>query len=458
MEVRSLAQVTSVVGDRRRALGVAFTLAVLAAAVWAQAALADVNGDPIAGRTAYTVDISSAFTQQLRQNGIVMKQTKLALHVGGDVDPTTGAADFIFNKRVIFKRSDSAIAKCDNQVRRKKTRALRHAGSSARGTIRRRAKLDRKTICHARVIYRHIKGGAPGIAKGSEGKIFQLSGPSSVTRNGFGADLSGINVTFLSAAAKHINKVLHLHSLQQGTYGSFSVSYQPQTVVVTGGTMTISVPLTFVSSEPTSNVTGKLPNHCVDPFAGGVTAISPATLKALPDPNTLARLSFPVSGGTVSPKGTDGVVNTTGGIRVASGDLVAMEPASCAGEGPGASTSHTYVDNTKMAPNLGLDNIQANAFIGGTSPGCNTNPPISGCGVIPGDKGPAIGQTIDMGGATVAADPTAKTVVISNALIRNNATSTLVFSGLFPNVSGDPSYDFAAGDKFGIAQISVTTR
>jgi hypothetical protein len=102
--------------------------------------------------------------------------------------------------------------------------------------------------------------------------------------------------------------------------------------------------------------------------------------------------------------------------------------------------------------------VQSNAIIAGTTPGCTTTPPIPGCGVFPGDKGIAIGQVIDVSGVTVAANSTAHTVDINGGLIRNNATSSLVLNGLFPNASGNGALDFADGDKFGFSSLSVTTR
>ena len=117
-----------------------------------------------------------------------------------------------------------------------------------------------------------------------------------------------------------------------------------------------------------------------------------------------------------------------------------------------------YLETTNLAPNLALRNVQSNALLGGTNPGCtqDTGPP--GCGVFPGDKGPAIGQVLDTAGVTVSADPTAKTVTINGAVIKNNPTSSLVLNGVFPNASGDPAMDFADGDKFGISTLNVNTR
>jgi hypothetical protein len=114
------------------------------------------------------------------------------------------------------------------------------------------------------------------------------------------------------------------------------------------------------------------------------------------------------------------------------------------------------LETTELAPNLALANVQSHVVFGGTSPGCNFNPNPPNCAVFGGDKGIAIGQTLDLTGATVSADPTAKTVSISGGLIKNNALTSQVLTGLFPDASG--THPWADGDKFGVPTLNVTTR
>jgi hypothetical protein len=436
MEVRFLAEVTSIVRDRGRAFGVLAALAASVALVFSPAASAAVNGDPIASST-FTVKVSGGFKKQLKSNGVKMKPTKLTLR-SGDVDPTTGAADLKLNKKITFKLTGKGIKKCTRKADSKK----------------------KAKQCKKGVAYSNLKGSLPGNVKGSSGNLFSL-GAATVARNGFGADLSGIKVKFLKGAAKKINKKLGLGSLHAGSFGTASLSYQPQTVVVTGGTAVVRVPITYApsGSEAGTSVTGKLPSHCIDPFVGGVLAIAPGVLEPLPDPNTLANLRFPVTGGTVSPAGNDGVIQMAGGVRLSTGKTIAPEPPSCI-NAPAGPASHSVLEFTNLAPNLALKNVQANALLGGTSPGCNLTGQPANCptAAFGGDKGPAIGQVLDVSGLTVSADPSAKTVTIGGALIRNNALSATVLAGLFPNASGDPAQEFADGDKFGIATLNATTR
>ena len=69
--------------------------------------------------------------------------------------------------------------------------------------------------------------------------------------------------------------------------------------------------------------------------------------------------------------------------------------------------------------------MQANVFFGGLNPGCFAANTPTGCGILAGDKGIAIGQTLDKSAATVSADSVAKTVQVAGVVIKNNATSSL---------------------------------
>jgi len=221
------------------------------------AAFGAVSGDPIASNT-FTVKVSQGFKGQLKSNGVKMKPAKLTLR-SGDVDPTTGAADLKLNKKITFKLTGKGIQKCTRKADSKK----------------------KAKQCKKGVAYSNLKGSLPGNVKGSSGKLFSF-GAATVARNGFGADLSGIKVKFLKSAAKKINKKLGLNSLHPSAFGTASLSYQPQTVAVTGGEVVVRVPLAFAPFGPEAgtSVTGKLPSHCVDPFVGGVLAIPPGVLEA----------------------------------------------------------------------------------------------------------------------------------------------------------------------------------
>jgi hypothetical protein len=440
-----VAQVTSIVRERGRTIGIVAVLTASVALVSAPAAFG--AGDPIAGGN-FKFKRAGAFKNQLQRNGVRLRPKRFTIRTGSSLDPTTGAGTIRIGK-IKFRKGGK------------------------------------------KVVYSNVKvnlgaNGAKGGIRSSQGKIFKISG-GTLTRQGFGVALNGVKAKFTWRAAKRINRKLDLGSLHRGRAGTVGLDEQPKTVVVTGGTATVDVPCGFVpaTSHPIFNavcpgsgadpntVAAKEPSHCVDPI-NGVAAISPATKTSLPGPPapaaTASRFTFPVTGGTVSPAGNDGVIQLSGGVRLLTGAAAVIppfgavfpQPANCAGEAQGTSTSHSYLDTTNLAPNLGLLNVQSNVLVGGISPGCNFVDPNSppGCGVFPGDKGIAIGQVLDASGVTVSADPNARTVALKGVVIKNNPTSTATLNGLFPNATSpnDPSKNFADGDKFGIASISVNTR
>ncbi len=432
--------VTSNVGNRGRALGVVVAVAMVGALLSAQTAFG--AGDPIASGT-FKLKLSKGFKKQLKRNHVRMKPRKFKIKQGSSVDPTTGASTLRIGK-IKFKKG------------------------------------------HRKVVYNNTKvtigaSGGKGAVKGTSGKLFKLRG-GSVTRDGFGATVSGVKAKFL--AAKKINRKLKLHSLHKGKAGSISVAEQPKTVGVTGGFVFVVIPNGYLPTNPVggpntdpNTLAAKQPAHCIGPADGVVvipgdpnnpalqsTALSADPVLGPPPTGDAAEFRFPVTGGTVGPDGKDGVVQVSGGVRIMSGysplDTFAFGagPSDCATNTPSPTASNSILDTTDLAPNLDQLNIQAQTFIRGTTPGCNGTGAACGPLVFGGDKGIAIGQTIDASGVAVSADPTAHTVTVNGGLIKNNATATLVLNGLFPNASGDSSKDFVDGDKFGISTLNVTTR
>jgi hypothetical protein len=423
-----VAQVTSIVRDRGREIGIVAILAVSVALLSAPAAFG--AGDPVASGT-FNFKRSSSFKHQLKSNHVKLKPKKFGIKSGSSVDPITGAGTLKLGK-ITFKKGNKKVVY-----------------SNAKATLG--------------------ANGGKGNIKGSSGKLFSLSG-GTVARNGFGATVSGVKVKLLKGAAKKINKKLDLHSLHKGSAGSLEVAEQPQTVQVTGGTVFIDIPTKFlpaaIGGTDPNTVAAKQPFHCLD-AADGIVAIAPGEFGSVvhPNPNVPtpsgvgARIKLPVTGGTVSPAGNDGVIQVAGGVRLMSGKglLGPLQPPACAAETPGPTTSTSILETTNLAPNLGLLNVQANTVLGGTSPGCNVTSPPPNCAIFGGDKGIAIGQTIDPAGITVSADPNTKTVTVNGGLIRNNATATTVLNGLFPN-QGPAAQEFADGDKFGFSSVTVNTR
>jgi hypothetical protein len=367
-------------------------------------------GDPVASGT-FSIKLSSGFKHQLKKNHVKLKPKVFTIKTArSSVDPITGASTLNLGK-ITFKKGSKKVVY-----------------SNATATLG--------------------ANGAKGRVKGSTGKLFSLKG-GTVTRNGFGATVSGVKVKLLKGAAKKINKKLGLHSLHKGSAGKVTVAEQPSTVQIVSGTATVKPAPPPILGGPAVSVTAKLQFHCIDP-PSGVVPIQGATQDALPD----GTFHFPVTGGTVGPTGKDGVLLLSGGVQLSSGagtagGLSALfpQPGSC------SSTPNTtpamQLQQADLAPNLLLGNVGATVNL-------TKNP----AGVLGNPQGPfvAIGQVIDTSKETVVADPTAKTVKIAGAEIRNNATSSLTLNLLFPNKSGTASNDFADGDDFGTATLTVKTR
>jgi hypothetical protein len=382
MEVRLLA-VTSFVRDRGRAFVVATAVAMSAAFLSAPAAFGAVDGDPIAYST-YTFDLSKGFKKKLQANGVKMNGSVRVTK--GDIDPTTGAGDLNF--------ASLAFSKGGKKIN-----------------------------------FRHLKGSMPGKVSGSKGKLFQLSAPASLSRAGFGANLGAVSVKLLGSAAKKINKTLGLHSLKAGSVGSFTLDYQPRTVKILGGTATVTGALTAGSV-----VLKLLTAHC-----GTIPApVAPAT-------QTLPETFFPVGGGTISPLGTEGVVQQQGGVRIinsTAGACATSPTASLVQEG--------------FAVNLALQNIQAHVVVEQAAALCGGSGSV--CPPFTGDKGVAITQLADPEGALVILDVTNHTISVNGATIKINDVSATTLNGVFPNVTGNPANDFKGGDVFGASDLTVTTR
>jgi hypothetical protein len=417
-------------------------------------------GDPIASGNV-KLKLSGGFKKQLKKNHVRMKPKSLKITGGSNLDPTTGQGLLRVGK-ITFKKGGKKLVFKNSK-----------ATLGANGA----------------------KGSITGNANSSNIKIFKLSG-GTIVRNGFGANVNGIKLKFQKGAAKKINKALGLNSLHKGSAGKASLDEKPTTVQATGGYLYIEIPQGFLptsglgaNTEPNA-VTNKNPAHCLGPAQGtqiiadtpGSDPSNPARISTAlgadpvlgpPPAGDAAILRFPVTGGTIGPDGKAGALQTSGGIRLLTGRgavdnglFGASYGANCLNPAgnppPSTSNARTYVEVTRLGPNLQLANVQVNTLIGGTKPGCNFTDPNApaGCGspVGVGDVGVTIGQTLDLSKEVVTSDPNAKTVSYSGVPINNNGTTAQVFNTLFPNGGANTALNFADGDKFGITKATVNVR
>lgn len=364
--------------------GLLVALLLVGALAFAPTAFA--AGDPVANGS-FHLKLSRSFHNQLRRNGVAMKPKVFTVEQGS-IDPITGTGTLTLKGKLRFKHD------------------------------------------HKKVVYKKVTArlGSNGVLKGGGVKLFNLTG-GTVVRNGFGADLSGVKASFRKGAAKKINKKLGLHSLHRARAGSLSVSEQPQTVEVTGGDVHVVPDPTLTAGSGT--VASKLLAHCVLGLTG-VSVIGPGIKNP---PAGEPSFDFPVTGGTISPEGTDGVVDQAGGIQVANGGV----GGSC------ASSTGVNLQQTNFANNLLSNYISSHVVIVGSVP-------------TVGDQGVLIGSNLNASNATVSANPDHHSVTVNGTVIRINKGSALVLNQTFAQPSYNASMEFVSGDLFGTVDLTATTR
>jgi hypothetical protein len=366
------------------------TLSGLAAALALVAALtaptaASAAGDPVASG-AFELKLSRSFAKKLRRGGAKMTAGSFAIS-SGSVNPTDGT------------------------------------GSLTLPPLR--FKNGRKKVTYKQVTATLGPGGA---LEANGAKLFGLSG-GKVVRNSFGARVSGLTVTLPRKGAKVLNRKLGLDSLSKGAVGTATVSAQPSTVEVTGGTVAV---LGFSTSYPGS-FAQKTSSHCISPVSG-TTALGPATTNGAIPPS----YSFPVSGGTISPDGTGGVLNLTGGLRIS--NKKSQVP------GCTAATGTLQLDQSDFIFDFEAGAAKSHLVISGKS-----SPPN-------GDQGVQFTSVLDSSNVTVAADPAAKKITATGGVLKLNKGAALYLNQVFPQPSYDWANEFVAGDPMGIVQISLNTR
>jgi hypothetical protein len=411
-----VAVVTSAARDRAHAFGIVIAMAVSAALIASPVASGAVSGDPIETGT-FKLKLSGAFKNQLARNGVKIVPKNLGLQKGkSDVVPTTGKADLQF-KKVTFKKGNK------------------------------------------KVVYGKLKGSLPGIVKGTSGKLLKIT-RGKTTRNGFGANLTGINVKFLGAAAKKINKKLDLNSLHAGHVGKMSLDYQPETVQVLGGTASTTGATTPVFPTPGPDPVGvKLGlAHCVVGSSTGTTGfsgiqpIAPAT-----QPGGLGTTIFlPVIGGTISPNADAGNVQQSGGVKLIKNLTIDNVPGNGSDCGNGFGGE---LNQTDQVVRLGEKDVQSQVNIAAAPPGFAPT----------GNIGTVIGQTLDTTNTVVTSDPVNRTISTTGTLVKITETSAQSLNGIFPCVNqpggaapfcneSTNTAVFKGGDLFGGSTLTVVTR
>jgi hypothetical protein len=242
-------------------------LAAALFALLAFAPFASAAPDPVASGSA-TITLKSGFVKSLKKKGVKIskigsakvKGTKLTFKVtGGELDPTNGQGTLNLGGGIKFKHG-------------------------------------KKSAPVKGLTLNTIKKGLFGKVAGKKVKITTVGGYT-FTRAGFGVSLVVKKMKLTNTAAKKLNKKLSTKAFKGNKLiGSSVAEEQPATVaIVPGGNVNFSANKELL--EKLKNV-----KTAVEP-------ISPTNVKG-------TTFEFPISGGSIAPTATAGVVQTIGGAKL----------------------------------------------------------------------------------------------------------------------------------------------
>jgi hypothetical protein len=401
----------------RMARGTKLSAVVLAAALFALLAFAPFASaapDPVgSGKT--TLALKSGVVNAWKKQGVkvskvspaTLKGSKATFTVtGGSLDPTTGLGTVNLGGGLKFK-----------------------AGKKSAKVTALVLDTSKKTLT-AKVA-------------GKKMKMATVAG-NTFARNGFGVNLSIKSLKLTSAAAKQLNKKLGFTgkkgkakghkraSLSKGAalpfkanqvLGSATSETQPSTVtLVPGGNATLTTALPTVTKLAKDNVK--------------IETVAPTTAATGGPPPAY---NFPISGGTISPTATAGIVQTAGGLKLSQ----VWEPGKAETT---LSLNAIYVD-------LGAKTATVEVVV--ESKGID---PKLNLGVL----GRSSIADISLTGATITANPATRTVSVQNASATLQAVTAEVlnsiFAGPFEAIAKMPAEKFAAGDPLGTFSFTAQTQ
>ncbi|HET7121315.1 MAG TPA: hypothetical protein VFI17_08720 [Solirubrobacterales bacterium] len=246
-------------------------LAAVLFALLAFAPLAQAAPDPVGSGSA-TVTLNKGFTKYLKTFGIKvqkvspakLKGQKLTLPgTGGEVDPTTGAGTVTLGGGIKFKAGKKS--------------------ATVKGLV-----LDtKKKALTAKVAGKKMK--------------FASVGGYSYTRNGFGLNMTIKKLKLTGSAAKQLNKKTGYAKGKPKPFiggkmlGKATAEEQPSTVtIVPGGNVTFNANLELLKK--------------LNDVETNANVIAPTTVGGV------GSFLLPLSGGSIAPTATAGVVQTSGGL------------------------------------------------------------------------------------------------------------------------------------------------
>jgi Htaa len=420
--------VTQPLKGRGTMLSVVATVAALVAML-ALAPFASAASDPLSSGTT-TLTLNKGFFKKLKKSGVKVlkvspasvKNRTVTLPVsGGSLDPTNGLGTIEQSGGIKFKHGKK---------------------SAAVNTI----------------VLDTANGALNAKVAGKNMKLASVKGVT-VARNGFGANVSIGSMKLTGKAAKQLNKKLGFTGKKKKSggkghkrastskekaeqppfkgnqnLGSSTSETQPKTVTVLPSG-NINLTLSAAALEKLKKV-GPPPGETEGPFAVKLSTVPPTTIVSPGPPPTLG---FPISGGTISPTASSGIVQTIGGLKLTQNlELV----------GKGVTTltmGNIWVD-------LGAKTATVEVTI--------ENPKTPEANL--GNLGRSSIADINLTGATITSNPSSHTVSVQNATATLQAVTAETLNSVFitpiEKATAEPQEKFAAGDPLGTFSFTALTQ
>jgi hypothetical protein len=342
--------------------------------------------------------------QLQNSRGLKLKPKSLSLQItGGAIDPVDGSGRVQINGAVKVRRG-----KGKTKVR---ITTLDLGANGGRGAIT--AKVGKDFVTN----FGTLSGG-------------------SVVRSGWGATISNVHATIAGRGAKALTRALSpkkRKGAKKSARGKkvkagqplgtiVSLTTDPRSVEVVPGSGTLTLHTSLLGS-----FASKLPDHCVSLL--GVTPIPPATTAPL----NPAEFIFPVTGGSAAPDFSAGEVITGGGQTITK-DNGLLTPGACADAPPPVDSK---LVSTDLSVAFDLNTLRSIP----TLPSGTTLP-----------RAPL--ATIDFSTGSRSVDTATKTLNVTGATVALADLAAPLLNENFPNESGDPANDFAAGDVIGTIDLT----
>jgi hypothetical protein len=232
-----------------------------------------------------------------------------------------------------------------------------------------------------------------------------------VTREGFGANFKSTRLVLTEKATRRISNRLGLRQnkrLQPGrVLSNLYASAQPKTVTL--------LPQGDVVLTPNTATLAKFAAKGVK-LPGGLTPIAPATA---PSPTTL---QFPIVGGTLAPSGSEGILQTSGGVQITKQTKTIS---------PTVKLANIAVDLGAKTATVELEILPAPPF--------------------PGATGRASIADLTLPAGSVVANSGTRQIAVTGAEAKLQAVAASTLNSVFnqPAPEPPPSSNFVVGDPFG---------